>query len=108
MATFNIPTRPPIAKNRLLYHVHKQKAPRAEAPKHRSITYDHKKGGMKQEWADYNVFLDWLATEESMNSMEFILSQVEHSDSLIWQEQHVYWCAQEYSGGKHDQEKITE
>jgi hypothetical protein len=79
-----------------------------EAPEHRSVTYDHKKGGMKQEWVDYNVFLDWLATEESMNSMEFILSQVEHSDLPIWWEQRVYWCAQEYSGGKHDQEKITE
>jgi hypothetical protein len=44
---------------------------------------------MKQEWVDYNVFLDWLATEESMNSMEFILSQVEHLDLPIWWEQHM-------------------
>jgi hypothetical protein len=63
---------------------------------------------MKREWADYNTFLDWLATKETMNSIEFILSQVERSDLPIWWEQHVYRCAQEYSGGKYDQERLTQ
>jgi hypothetical protein len=108
MPTFDIPTGPSITKNRLAYHTHKWKAPHAEAPEHGSITYDHEKGGMKQEWADYTAFLDWLATKETNNSIEFILSQVEHSDLPIWQEWRMYKCTQEYSGGKHDWEKITQ
>jgi hypothetical protein len=63
---------------------------------------------MKREWADYDTFLDWLATKEAANSVEFILSQVERSDSLIWRERRVYRCAREYSGGKLNREKITE
>jgi hypothetical protein len=108
MATFHIPTGPPISENRLTYCAHRRKAPHTEAPEPGSITYDCEKGGMKREWADYDTFLDWLATEEAANSVEFILSQVERSDLPIWQERRVYRCAREYSGGKLNREKITE
>ena len=108
MSTFDIPTGPSITENRLTYRVHKRKAPRAEAPERGSITYDREKGGMEREWVDYDAFLDWLATEETQNSIEFIVSQVERSDSPIWRERRVYRCAREYSGGKHDREKLTE
>ena len=66
-----------------------------DAPEHGSITYDREKQGMEWEWVDYDVFLDWLATEETMNSIEFIVSQVECSDMPIWQEWCVYRCARE-------------
>ena len=108
MSVLEIPTGPPISENKLTYRIHKWKAQRTDAPEHRSITYDHEKGGMEREWADYDTFLDWLATEETMNSIEFIVSQVEHSDMPIWRERRVYRCAREYSGGKITQEKITE
>ena len=107
MSVLKIPTGPPISENKLTYHIHKQKAQCTDAPKHGSITYDHEKGGMEWEWADYDAFLDWLATKETMNSIEFIVSQVECSDMPIWQERRVYRCAQEYSGGKITWEKIT-
>ena len=108
MSVLEIPTGPPISENKLTYRVHKWKAQRTDAPEHGSITYDHEKEGMEWEWADYNTFLDWLATKETMNSIEFIVSQVEHSDTPIWREWHVYRCAREYSGRKTTQEKITE
>lgn len=39
MPAFDIPTGPPIAKNKLMYYVHNWKAWCTKAPKHRSFTY---------------------------------------------------------------------
>ena len=60
-----------------------------------------------REWADADVFLTWLAAEELEKCIELIVSQVEQSDSLIWQERRVYQCAREYTGGKYDCQRIT-
>ena len=105
MPTFEIPTGPPIAENKLTLRTHKRKALRAEAPKRGSITYDREKGGMTREWADADAFLTWLAAEEMEKSIELIVSQVERSDSPIWRERRVYRCARGYTGGKYN---ITE
>ena len=100
MSSFDIPTSPPIAENKLTYRVHNRKAHRAEAPEHRSFIYDREKGGMTQEWADADAFLAWLATEETEKSVELILSEVERSDSTIWQERHLYRCARQFTAGR--------
>ena len=69
---------------------------------------DCENGGMMQEQVDTNTFLTWLATEETTKFIELILSKVEQSDSLIWQEQHVYRCGREYTSGKRDHQRITQ
>ena len=107
MSSFDIPTSPPIAENKLTYRIHNQKAHRANAPECRSFTYDHEKGGMTREWADADAFLAWLATEETEKSVELILSEVEQSDSTIWQEQRLYRCARQFTSGKKDWERTT-
>ena len=108
MPAFKIPTGPSITKNKLTYRTHKWKAPCAKAPKCGSITYDREKGGMMREWADADAFLTWLAAEELEKAIELIVSQVERSDSPIWQERRVYQCGREYTGGKHDRQRTTE
>ena len=108
MPTFEIPTGSSISKNKLTYCIHKQKAPCAKAPKHRSFTYNHEKGGMTHEWADADMFLTWLTAKELEKAMELIVSQVEQLDSLIWQEWHMYQCTREYIGRKyHDCHRTT-
>ena len=68
--------------------------------KHRSITHDHKKGGMMHEWADTDVFTAWLVTKEANKAIKLILSEVEQSDSTIWQEWRLYRCAREFTAGR--------
>ena len=43
MPTFEIPTGSSMSENKLTYHVHKWKAPHAEAPKLGSFTYNCEK-----------------------------------------------------------------
>ena len=107
MSSFDIPTGPPIAENKLTYCVHNRKARRTEAPERGSFTYDREKGGMTREWADANAFLAWLATEETEKSVELILSKVERLDSTIWRERRLYRCARQFTGRKKDRERTT-
>ena len=76
MPAFEIPTGPTITENKLTYSVHNQKACHADGPERRSFAYDQEKGGMTQEWADIDMFLTWLATEEAEKSIKLIVSQV--------------------------------
>jgi len=55
---------------------------------------------MTHEWDNDQQFLAWLTAEESNKAIELIVSQVLKSDSLIWQEQHVMKCSQEFTGGR--------
>ena len=76
MPAFEIPTGPTITENKLTYSVHNWKACCTNGPKHESFAYDQEKGGMTQEWADIDMFLTWLATEEAEKSIKLIVSQV--------------------------------
>ncbi len=112
MSALGIPTGPPITENKHAYHIRKQKAHCAKDPvmtwQHGSITYDRKKAGMMQEWANKDKFLAWLAAKESEKAIELIVSQVEWSDSPIWWEWHMLKCSREYMGGKQDCENVNQ
>ena len=62
---------------------------------------------MTHEWADADVFAAWLVTKEANKAIKLILSEVERSDSTIWQEWHLYRCAREFTSRKKDQQKTT-
>ena len=109
MSTLSIPTGPPISENR---RICKRKSPCAEdllTTWHiGSITYDRKKAGMTHEWDNDQQFLAWLAAEESNKAIELIVSQVLKSDSLIWQEQRIMKCSQEFMGGRKPYMHLTQ
>ena len=62
--------------------------------------YDCEKTGMTYKWDDNNAFLVWLAAEQSAKSIELVVSQIEYSDLPEWQEQCVFRCSREFTGGK--------
>ena len=105
MQTFEIPTGPSITKMGGLHLLleakvcpHKRPVTR---PLYGSITYDQQKGVMPLEWANEQEFLAWLTAEETENTIKFILSNTEASDSSAnWQARCIYRCSQEFSGGK--------
>ena len=109
MATLEIPTGPPISKNNTASRVQRRKARRAEVPikkkpQYGSYEYDCEKGKMTYEWGNEAEFGEWLAAEESKNSIELVVSQVFRSDSPVWRERRVLRCAREYTGGKQARE----
>ena len=102
MPTFKIPTVPTNTQNHHAYNVCREEARRFKRhitkPQRGSMTYDCEKGGMTLEWANEGEFRAWLAAEESGNTIELIMSQIERSDSPLWQEQHVFRCLCEFTG----------
>ena len=97
---FDIPTGPPMSENSRVAKREVCPEDPATTTQHRSITYDHMKGGMTREWDNDAAFLAWRTTEESEKGIELNVSGVEHSDSLIWRERRVFRCSHERSGGK--------
>ena len=57
---------------------------------------------MSSKWKNEQSFLEWLAAKESKHSIELIVSNVAHSDSLLWQERHILRCLCKYTGSRLD------
>ena len=97
MPTFEIPTVPTNTQNDHAYNVRREEARHSEChimkPQRGSMTYDCKKGGMTLKWANEGEFRAWLAAEESGNTIELIVSQIEQLDSPLWQERCIFWCS---------------
>jgi hypothetical protein len=104
MATLEIPTRPPITENNTASsHIQKWKACHAvpiKKPQYGSYEYDCEKGKMTYKWGSEAKFGEWLAAEESKNSIELVVSQVFQSDSPVWWERCVLRCTREHTGGQ--------
>ena len=102
MPTFEIPTVTTNTQNDHAYNVRREEARCSERcitkPRRGSMTYDREKGGMTLEWANEGEFQAWLATEESGNTIELIVSQIERLDSPLWQEWCVFRCSREFTG----------
>lgn len=104
MPTFEIAIRPPIAENLRTYWTPGADRHLAEDPattlRYRSITHDRKCGKMSSKWKNEQSFLEWLAAKESKHSIELIVSNVAHSDLLLWQERRILRCSHKYTGGR--------
>ena len=70
-----------------------------------SLAYDHEKGGMTFKWDNNEASLIWLAAEQSDKPIELVVSQIEYSNSLEWQEQRMLQCSHKSMGGKMDYQK---
>ena len=107
MPTFEIAVGPPIAENLQTYRTPGANKRLDEDPatslRYRSISHDRKRRKMTREWKDEELLLTWLAAEESEHSIKLIVSNITHSDSLLWQEQRIMKCSREYTGGRPDQ-----
>ena len=112
MPTFEIPTVPTNTQNDHAYNICREEARRSERcitkPRRGSMTYDREKGGMTLEWANEGEFRAWLAAEESGNTIELIVSQIERSDSPLWRERCVFRCSREFTGGNPGYVKKTQ
>ena len=105
MATFHIPTGPPITERGVLMpEVNVGHGKRPPKPCYGSLTYDLQKGDMMQ-WPNEDEFLAWLAAEELRDSIKLIVSRTEESDSPNWRARRVFRCSREPSGGKTNQVK---
>ena len=104
MPTFNIPTGPTCTQENLAYNVLREEARRAKrritTPRKGSLAYDREKAGMTYKWDNHEAFLVWLAAEQLAKSIELVISQVEYSDLLEWQEWCMLWCSREFTGRK--------
>ena len=109
MPTFDIPTGPAISQGNLAYNVPREEARHAKrrltAPRKGSLTYDREKARMTYKWDNNDVFLVWLAAEQSAKSIELVVSQIEYSDLPEWWERRVFRCSCEFTGGKPNYEK---
>ena len=110
MPSFEIPTGPSISERGTTYLVSDAKLRRGKRPTttapYGSITYDREKGTMPLEWENEDEFLVWLAAEEHMKTIKFIVSVTEQSDSPNWRARRTYRCSREFSGGKLDRENV--
>ena len=105
MATFHIPTGPPITKRGVLMpEVNVGHSKRPPKLRYGSLTYDLQKGDMMQ-WPNEDKFLAWLAAEELRDSIKLIVSRTEELDSPNWRARRVFRCSREPSGGKTNQVK---
>ncbi|KAH9045983.1 hypothetical protein EDB84DRAFT_1435760 [Lactarius hengduanensis] len=111
MPTFDIPTGPSITERGHDYLVSDAKVRRRKhaimKPLYGSITYDRKKGEMSLEWANEDEFRTWLAAEEDKNTIKFILSRTEQSNSPNWRARREYKCLREFSGRKTERENTN-
>ena len=110
MASFDIPSGPPITERGCTYlvfeaKVHHGKHP-TTMPPYGSITYDCKKGEMPLEWSNKDKFLVWLAAKEHKKTIKFIVSVTEESDSPNWQAWCMFRCLWEFSGRKPERENV--
>ena len=64
--------------------------------------HDQKHGKMSSKWKNEQSFLEWLAAKESKHSIELIVSNIAHSDSLLWWERCILRCLRKYTGGRLD------
>ena len=110
MASFDIPSGPPITERGCTYLVSEAKVHRGKCPTtmppYGSITYDHKKGEMPLEWSNEDEFLVWLAAEEHEKTIKFIVSVTEEADSPNWRAWCTFRCSREFSGGKPERENV--
>ena len=106
MLMFEIAVGPPIAENLRTYRTPSTDRRLAEDPattlRYGSIVHDRKHRKMSSKWKNEQSFLEWLAAKESKHSIELIVSNIAHSDSLLWWERRILRCLCKYTGGRLD------